>query len=260
MIPELMIFGLQIMLGISLMAFICEFIDSTLGMGYGTSLTPLLLIMGYGPLQIVPAVLLSELVTGILAGISHHKVGNVNFRNPLEQKVTAVLVMCSIFGTLIAVIIAINIPTLVLKTYIGFLVLAMGIIILATRKKTRKFSWRKITGIGLVAAFNKGMSGGGYGPVVTSGQMLSGIEGKRAVGITSLAEGLTCVVGVILYLIASVQIEWTLLAPSLILGAVFSVPLSAHTVKRIPENKFRLIIGIVTVFLGTYILANIYLL
>ena len=38
------------------LAFVCEFVDSTLGMGYGTSLTPILLLMGFEPLQVVPAV------------------------------------------------------------------------------------------------------------------------------------------------------------------------------------------------------------
>ncbi len=52
----------QFSLTIILFAFICEYVDSSLGMGYGTTLTPLLLIMGYNPLQIVPAVLLSELI------------------------------------------------------------------------------------------------------------------------------------------------------------------------------------------------------
>ncbi len=260
MIPELMIFGIQIILGISIIAFISEYIDASLGMGYGTSLTPLLLIMGYSPLDIVPAVLLSEIITGILAGILHHKVGNVNFRNPIEQKVTLVLVLCSVFGTLAAVMIAINLPTLFLKTYIGILVLVMGVIILATRKKIRRFSWRKIVGIGVLAAFNKGMSGGGYGPVITGGQMLSGMDGRKAIGITSLAEGLTCVVGVLLYLFASRDVNWTLLAPSLILGAVLSVPLSAHTVKKIPETSFRTLVGLMTIILGLYTLANTYLL
>ena len=38
-------------------AFGCEFIDSSLGMGYGTILTPSLLILGFDPLLVVPAVL-----------------------------------------------------------------------------------------------------------------------------------------------------------------------------------------------------------
>ena len=65
-------------IGIVVLAFFAEYIDSTLGMGYGTTLTPLLMLLfGFGPLQIVPAVLFSELVTGLLAGFTHHSMGNV---------------------------------------------------------------------------------------------------------------------------------------------------------------------------------------
>lgn len=61
-------------------SFFCEYIDSTLGMGFGTTLTPVLLVFGFAPLQIVPVVLLSELITGILAAIFHHRAGNVNLK------------------------------------------------------------------------------------------------------------------------------------------------------------------------------------
>ena len=60
-----MFLNLSIGLGIPifLAAFIAEYFDSSLGMGYGTTLTPVLLFMGYTPMQIVPAVLLSEMIT-----------------------------------------------------------------------------------------------------------------------------------------------------------------------------------------------------
>lgn len=32
-------------------AFLCEYTDSTLGMGYGTTMTPILLLMGFEPLD-----------------------------------------------------------------------------------------------------------------------------------------------------------------------------------------------------------------
>ena len=77
-----MIFELSLMTGICIViiAFLAEYMDSTLGMGYGTTLTPLLLLLGFEPLQVVPAILLSELLTGLLAGFTHHSVGNVDFR------------------------------------------------------------------------------------------------------------------------------------------------------------------------------------
>jgi uncharacterized membrane protein YfcA len=130
---------------------------------------------------------------------------------------------CSIFGTLAAVFIALSLPKFYIKLYIGVLVFAMGVLILATLKRKFKFSWKKISSIGILAAFNKGISGGGYGPLVTSGQILSGVNSKNAIGITSLAEGLTCFVGVFTYLtFTNHTVDWSL-SPSLVLGAILSI-------------------------------------
>jgi len=72
--------SIQILWTLALLALVCEYVDSTLGMGYGTTLTPILLLLGYEPAQIVPSVLLSEFLTGILAGVLHHELGNVNLK------------------------------------------------------------------------------------------------------------------------------------------------------------------------------------
>ena len=71
---------LWIGLGIIIIGCLVEYIDSTLGMGYGTALTPILLMMGFEPMQVVPAILVAELFTGLLAGVMHAKVGNVEFK------------------------------------------------------------------------------------------------------------------------------------------------------------------------------------
>ena len=141
---------------IIVLAFICEYIDSSLGMGYGTTLTPLLLIMGYNPLQIVPCILLSELVTGLGAAFFHHRFKNSNFKfGGLDLKIAMVMAVCSIFGTLVAVFVALKLPKFYVSLYIGLLVVAMGILILTTMKRKIKFSWKKISSIGILAAFNK---------------------------------------------------------------------------------------------------------
>ena len=245
---------------IVLLALFCEYIDSTLGMGYGTTLTPILLMMGYDPTQIVPSVLFSELLTGLLAGVLHHELGNVNLKPGSRPfKVALALVACSVVGTLVAVFVAVNIPTWALKTYIGVLVLAMGITILLSVGKVFSFSWRKVIGLGLVAAFNKGISGGGYGPLVCGGQVMAGVDEKAAIGITSLAEGLVCVVGLTAYVLTgNGGMNWGL-APSLVLGAVLSVPLAAFTVRKIPVNKMRWAIGSAVTALGLFTLIKIVL-
>ncbi len=256
------------------LAFFAELIDSSLGMGYGTTLTPLLLLFGFEPLQVVPAILMSELVSGLLAGFTHHAVGNVDFKPktmslskiftalremgvrkslqkglPMNLKVALVIASCSIVGTVAAVFLAVSIPKFWLKVYIGALVFVIGVIVIATINKKYAFSWKKVTALGVLASFNKGISGGGYGPVVTSGQLLSGVDGKNAVAITSLAEGLTCLVGVILYYITRSELDWSL-APFLTIGAVLSVYPSVFFVKVIHPKSFKIAVGLLTMLLG----------
>jgi hypothetical protein len=118
------------------------------------------------------------------------------------------------------------------------------------------FSWRRISGLGLLAAFNKGISGGGYGPVVTGGQVLSGINGRSAIGIASLAEGITSAAGVVAYLCSGATTGWHL-APSLLLGATLSVPISDYVVSRLPTERLTLVIGSVSTGLGIYTLVRV---
>jgi len=238
------------------LALMLEFVDSTLGMGYGTTLTPVLLLMGFEPLQIVPAVLLSELVTGFFAAGLHHSVGNVDFRKQSPQlKIALLLGVLSALGAVIAVVAALSLPPLYVKVYIGLLVVVMGVVILWKRNHKTSFSWKRISALGMLASFNKGISGGGYGPLMVTGQVLSGVKGKHAVAITSLAEGFTCLVAVGVYVLSDTIIDWSL-APFLIIGAVFSAPLSAHTLKRMDEGKLVLYIGAATLLLGAFSLAK----
>jgi uncharacterized membrane protein YfcA len=240
------------------LAFACEFIDSSLGMGYGTSLTPILLLFGFSPLQVVPAVLFSEFVTGLSAAFFHHSLRNVNF-NPhsRDTKVAAVLSGFAVIGTIISVVIAIKLPPNVLKIWIGGIVIAMGVAILVCRNRAPRFSWGRISVLGSVASFNKGMSGGGYGPLVMGGQILSGIGVKNAVGITSISESVTCLVGIIMYFALKDGVDWVL-APWLMAGAVLSVPFAAHTLKRISEQKAKAIVAVIILVLGGLTLLKVF--
>ena len=126
-----------------------------------------------------------------------------------------------------------------------------------TFNKNYIFFWKKIFILRSVAAFNKGISGEGYGPIVTGGQLLSGIKGNHAVGITSLAEGLTCIVGVIIFVASPESIDWSL-APSLIIGALFSVPFCTFIVKNFSTKIFKISIGTLTFLLGVVTLIKVF--
>ncbi|UCD91581.1 MAG: sulfite exporter TauE/SafE family protein [Methanobacteriota archaeon] len=186
-----MALSVEILLLIGFLSFVTEYIDATLGMGYGTSLAGILLLMGFDPVVFVPPLLISQFMAGLIAGLMHHLVRNVDFTmGSQDLRVASILGACSIVGVVIAAFVAKALPTMVLELYIGILILVLGVIILVTVGRFFIFTWGRIVAMGFVSAFNKGLSGGGFGPMATGGQILSGVETKSAVGITSLAEGI----------------------------------------------------------------------
>lgn len=238
------------LLAVFFAALACEFMDSSLGMGYGTTLSPLLLLAGFAPLDIVPAILLSELVTGLAAGVLHQHDGNVDFLTDRRaRRTTLLLAALSGVGALGAVWLAVSISKFWLGLFITAIILAMGVVILLTRKRQIPYHAAGIVAVGAVAAFNKGLSGGGYGPLVTAGQVVSGLPAKHAVAVTSVAESLTCLIGLLGYLAVGKSIAWGLALP-LMLGALLSVPMATVTVSRAKEATLRGVVGIVTLMLG----------
>ena len=121
----------------------------------------MLIIFGYSPLQIVPAVLLSEFISGITSGLLHHRLGNVDLsRGSPARKTTSILAVCSVVGTVVAVLLAVSLPQKIVKTYIGVMILGIGLYLLLALSHA-SISWGKIVGLGSIAAFNKGISRGG---------------------------------------------------------------------------------------------------
>jgi len=249
----------ELLLLVVIIAFILEFFDATLGMGYGTTLTPLLILLGFSLWELIPAILITNAIIGIVAGFFHHRFRNADFGlKSKDSKVTLVLTGFGFVGILVAILIAVNLPEDILRAYMGLVVLIIGITVVARHKKKHPFSWGKLICLGSLAAFNKGMTGGGYGSVIVGGQILSGVEGKNAVAIASLAEGLVCVVGAFVYMYVGLIDH---LNPSLIIsllfGGLLSLPVAAYIVKRFHPTRLKFVIGILNITLGAAILTNL---
>lgn len=241
----------------SIMAFIMEYVDSSLGMGYGTVLSPALIIMGFNPLLAVPSILLSQAAGGFTASLFHHRLKNADFRKRSKDSfVVYVIAGSGIAVTVIAAVIAINMPKLYLNTYIGLLVGAMGLILISN--VMFRFTWKKIAFVGVLSSFNKGMSGGGFGPVVTGGQVIAGQNQKNAIGCTTLAEAPICIAGfAVFFLINGIANWWLPLA--LTIGAVAAAPLGALTTRRLDSSKYRRLLGILILALGLWTLLKVWL-
>ena len=242
----------RVVITIFLVCFACELIDSGLGMGYGTILTPVLLALGWRPDQIVPTVLLSELLSGFAAAFFHHEIRNVELGwKGADLRPALLLAGGSVAGVSVGVMIALSLPKDVLTMTIGSIVLLSGIIVLATHRRVIAYRQWKMVTVAAGALFNKAGSGGGYGPLVTSGQILSGVRGKAAVGITSFAEAFTCLLAVVLFLWKGGFIEMALFVP-MAAGALVSVPLSVGAIGRMHENLVRGLVGVVTIAMGAF--------
>lgn len=251
-----------ILIVLFLLAFVCEYIDSALGMGYGTILSPTLIVLGFPILTVVPAILISQACGGLLASYFHHRFENAyfSFREPkqsMSNDMRAVLWITSlgILASIIASFVGVKLLSkAALSTYIGTLVLIMGYFILIDL--TFSYSVRKMVIVGLVSAFNKGLSGGGFGPLVTGGQVVLGSDHRKAIGVTTFAEGPICIAGFLTYWALN-GIERLDVVVALTLGALAASPLGAYTTKKL-EGKLKFIIGTLLILLGELVLFKTY--
>jgi len=256
---------------IILLAFIFETMDSCAGMGFGTGLTPLLFVLGYNPLQVVPILLISEAITGFTAGIFHHEFENVKFSiiRPINKETKIMLMMAGIgciaiiFSVFLAYF-AIKFDKDLIKAYVGILVLAMGFIgMIKLKNRSKKFRPKLLTSLSALAGFNKGIGAGGYGPVIMMGQIFSGIYEKTATAIVSLSEGIVSVAGVASFFLMpyitgiSAEIDFYLL-PSIFTGGFIAAIISPYLVRVFPNKIWRIVIPVYAIAMGILTIFKVY--
>jgi hypothetical protein len=238
------------------LAFGAGFVDTALGMGYGTVLGPLLLAAGYRLPEVVPALLLSQVVAGLVGARFHHANGNASFsRNSGHLQVAAVLVGAGLVGGAAGPWLAGRVPEAAVRIYMGLMIAVLGVWLLLERR-TSNFSWGRLVAVGALASVNKGLTGGGYGPLIAGGQIVAGLDPKAAVAITNLAEAVVSLAAVAGYAWwFSGAWRWELVL-AVTCGAVLAVPLGARTVRLARAGQLRGLVAGATVCLGLVVLAS----
>lgn len=246
-------------------AFVFETLDSASGMGFGTSLSPLLFGLGFSPLEVVPALFITETITGLLAGALHHEFDNVDFsvRPPFTDASKAVLLLATVgilgtFGSVMVAYLVVELPAGAIESYVALVVIGMGVfgLVRPYLPESTTYRPRRLAGFALLAGINKGISGGGYGPVVTLGQIFAGVYEKTATAITSLSEGLVSAVGAVTYaglFAAGLPIDYVLF-PSLLTGAVFAAIAAPYLVRVLPGRVFEVLIPVYAFSIGIFAL------
>jgi len=243
-------------LKIFLLALLFETIDAALGQGYGTLGAPSFILMGFDPKAVVPAILISQAIGGLIGAVFHHKYNNVDFSHWRTNDLKRVIFISlfGIAGVTVSSLLGIKLPKSIMSLYIGVMVLVIGLMVVSGIRFN--FSWKKLAVIGTISAFNKGLSGGGYGPLVAGGQVVIGVDGKAAVGITDLAEAPICLAGFAVWTMmgGSPLLELTL---PMCIGAGIAPLFGAWLTYKIPTKHLRLVLGGVLLLLGALCLLKV---
>ena len=225
------------------LGFLGGLFDNSFGMGYGL-LSPIFVFIGFDILVVVPTLLLSQAITGFSGTIFHSLNKNVNFGSK-ETRESRIYYL----------------PDLFLLLYIGLMMIIIGIIVLF--KINFGGSWNKLYAISVIAGFNKAISGGGYGPLVTSGQLMAGGEVRNSVGVTQFSESTISILAFLLYFVFNdfAQIMLTFqLAIIMVFSGMFSAPIGAMIARKLDESVARKVVAWLSISIGIITLLRILLL
>lgn len=233
-----------------LVAMFFEFMDASAGMGFGTALTPLLLVMGFDPKQIVPAVMIQQGTAGLVGAFLHREFENVEWKfKPMSETIKLWLII-SIVGciavtfSITAVYAYLHVAKVWIKVYVAVLLLMMGVISLYQGRKDKPYKPKKMFGFAALAGFNKGVGGGGYGPVVTIGGLMSGVPVKSMLAVTAICEGTVSTFAILVWialLSGGVVIDYILL-PSLMIATIFSAVAAPYMIRVFPEKLWKIVV------------------
>ena len=229
-------------------AMVIKLVDSTLGMMYGTVLSPLLILIGYDVKSVVPAILISQAVGGFIASYKHHRLKNADFQTgTIDYRITTTIIWVGVFACIIAVFISVSISPKILNTYISILLIAIALMILSD--KTIIMTSKKIYALGFISAFNKALSGAGFGPLVTGGQLIFKERSEKgAIGSSDFARAPICLLSFFLWLLfnglPSIYLMVSLCAGSAIGGFFGPMVLSKIGFKKILKKGLGVLVFI----------------
>lgn len=261
---------MEIIFSIILMIFLFDLLNSSAGMGLGTLSAPALFLMGYDPYQVIPVLVIDAAISGWISGWFHQEFENVNFSfmRPLGGATKTLLLISgvgcfAIFGAVLVTHFLIVFPEMIIKTYVGVLVIIMGFMGLLGLKKrqAREYKPRLLAAFAAIGGLNKGIGGGGYGPVVVLGGILSGIYEKTAAAISQTAEGIVSTVGAVTFFIimsGGAPVDLVLL-PSIFTGTFFASIVAPYAVRVFPNEVWRVLIPGYAFSVGILFLTKIFL-
>ncbi|MCZ7534859.1 MAG: sulfite exporter TauE/SafE family protein [Acidimicrobiia bacterium] len=238
---------------VALAGFFASMVDGALGMGFGPTCSSILLSTGISPAATSATVNLAKIATGLAAGASHWRFGNVDRRLVLR------LALPGAVGAVVGATVLANVDGDDLRPVLAVLLMAVGLRILvrfskvlprsqvtdseAAAREAPTFEARGVEVAAVTGGVTNGLVGA-WGPVVTPFLLHRGVPPRYAVGSVNTAEVAVAVVsvGTLITSIGGKGIEVGIVA-AMLAGGVVAAPLAAYVVRYLPPRLLGLAVA-----------------
>ncbi len=233
---------------------LAQFIDGTLGMGFGVTSATILLFLGISPVTASAATHAAKLPTTLVSGLSHWREGNVDV--PVFLRVAVPGAIGGFLGAVVLTNISLDSAKAWMSgllIFFGFVIFArfgLGLRLIPTPQGGHKATW--LSPIGLVGGFVDATGGGGWGPVVTPSLMtVTRHEPRKVVGTTNAAEFVVAVSVSSGFLTGAAQhgIPWIPVL-GLVIGGVLVAPFAARLAGRMPHAPMGTLVGALVILVN----------
>ena len=235
---------------VGLAGFLAALVDGALGMGFGPTSSTILLSTGLPPAAVSTTVNLAKVATGLAAGVSHWRFGNI------DRGLVIRLAVPGMVGALVGVTVLARVPADQLRPLLAALLLLVGLRILirysrplpvttavAIEDEAKHQSdpipeWNR-SGTAVAAGAGGVTNGliGTWGPVVTPFLLHRGLPPRFAIGSVNTAEVAVAVVasGSLLASLGGSDLDVGIVAAMLV-GGVLAAPLAAYVIRFLPPR------------------------
>ncbi|MBN8580490.1 MAG: sulfite exporter TauE/SafE family protein [Anaerolineae bacterium] len=233
-----------------LVGFLAQMIDGALGMAYGVSSNTFLLSIGIPPAAASASVHMSEVVTTGISGMSHWKLGNVDW------KLVKRLLIPGAIGGILGAYVLTSFDGDAIKPYIAtYLLIIGGVIIykaftIVPRHKPDEYHGPRISLLGLFGGFCDAIGGGGWGPVVTSTLVARGKNPRMTIGSVNFSEFFVTLGQSILFVITLSMGEYWQIILGLLIGGAIAAPIAAKLTQKLPLKYLMISVGILIIGLS----------
>lgn len=241
-------------LAMVLVGYLAQFVDGTLGMGYGVFSASLLVSIGLYPVVASASVHTAEVFTTLLSGVAHFKFGNI------KRELVLSLAISGITGGVAGACFLASVPGETIKPWVTVILLVMGLLILYRFLAGKNpipsgnsgHSPVRLGLLGFIAGFMDAIGGGGWGPIATPSLILSGKdEPHQVVGSVNLVEFFVTLAETVTFLVTvgPEAFRWDIVV-ALLIGGAIAAPAAAFVCRKLPAKALGSLIGVLLIGLN----------